>query len=83
MYKRTDEAGRDLAPSRSRSLVWLDPIDDLMGFLCCQLVSSVDVRIVRQELIARVGYGCQYLNNTAQFRVPLAIQIVPAVVLFV
>jgi len=30
-----------------------------------------------------VGYGCQYLTNTAQFRVPLAIQIVPAVVLFV
>jgi hypothetical protein len=30
-----------------------------------------------------VGYGCQYLTNTAQFRVPLAIQIVPALILFV
>jgi len=28
-----------------------------------------------------VGYGCGFLNSTAQFRVPLAIQIVPAVLL--
>ncbi|CAE7226471.1 unnamed protein product [Rhizoctonia solani] len=28
-----------------------------------------------------VGYGCQYLNTDAQWRVPLAIQIVPAVLL--
>ena len=28
-----------------------------------------------------VGYGCQFLGNNAQFRVPLAIQIVPAVAL--
>lgn len=28
-----------------------------------------------------VGYGCGFLKTTAQFRVPLAIQIVPAVAL--
>lgn len=28
-----------------------------------------------------IGYGCQFLGGTAQFRVPLAIQIVPAVAL--
>mgnify|MGYP002718886339 CR=1 FL=1 len=30
-----------------------------------------------------IGYGCQFINGTGQFRVPLAIQIVPAVVLLV
>jgi len=30
-----------------------------------------------------VGYGCQFLGNTAQFRVPLAIQIVPAILLLI
>ncbi|CUA70978.1 High-affinity glucose transporter [Kluyveromyces lactis NRRL Y-1140] [Rhizoctonia solani] len=28
-----------------------------------------------------VGYGCQYLNNDAQWRVPLAIQVAPALLL--
>ncbi|KEP54954.1 putative MFS sugar transporter [Rhizoctonia solani 123E] len=28
-----------------------------------------------------VGYGCQYLDNNAQWRVPLAIQVAPAVLL--
>jgi len=29
----------------------------------------------------RVGYGCQFIANDGQWRVPLAIQIVPAVML--
>ncbi|KDQ16134.1 hypothetical protein BOTBODRAFT_269012 [Botryobasidium botryosum FD-172 SS1] len=29
-----------------------------------------------------VGYGCQYLDNDAQWRVPLGIQIIPAILLF-
>jgi hypothetical protein len=28
-----------------------------------------------------IGYGCGYLKSTAQFRLPLGIQIVPAVLL--
>ncbi|CCO26567.1 High-affinity glucose transporter [Rhizoctonia solani AG-1 IB] len=30
-----------------------------------------------------VGYGCQYLNSDAQWRIPLAIQVAPAVLLLV
>ncbi|CEL59439.1 High-affinity glucose transporter OS=Kluyveromyces lactis (strain ATCC 8585 / CBS 2359 / DSM 70799 / NBRC 1267 / NRRL Y-1140 / WM37) GN=HGT1 PE=3 SV=1 [Rhizoctonia solani AG-1 IB] len=30
-----------------------------------------------------VGYGCQYLNTDAQWRIPLAIQVAPAVLLLV
>jgi hypothetical protein len=30
----------------------------------------------------RVGYGCGFLKSTAQFRIPLGIQILPAVLLF-
>ncbi|ORX39548.1 general substrate transporter [Kockovaella imperatae] len=30
-----------------------------------------------------VGYGCGYINNTGQFRVPLAIQIIPALLLLI
>jgi len=29
-----------------------------------------------------VGYGCQFLTSTGQWRIPLAIQIVPAIMLF-
>ncbi|QRW15934.1 Sugar (and other) transporter [Rhizoctonia solani] len=30
-----------------------------------------------------VGYGCQYIDNEAQWRIPLAIQVVPAILLLV
>jgi len=29
-----------------------------------------------------IGYGCQFLTNTGQWRIPLAIQIIPAIFLF-
>jgi len=30
-----------------------------------------------------IGYGCQFINNDAQWRVPLGVQVFPAVLLFV
>jgi hypothetical protein len=33
-------------------------------------------------LMRRIGYGCQFLTNSGQWRIPLAIQIVPAIMLF-
>jgi hypothetical protein len=68
---------RDLPTPRSRSTIRLDPVDDCLGFLLRQLVS----RRCGTLLMYRIGYGCQFLGNSGQWRIPLGIQIVPAVML--
>ena len=55
----------------------MDPVDDRLGILLRELVSYKS----GAELILRIGYGCQFIGNSGQWRVPLGIQIVPAVLL--
>jgi len=54
--------------------------------LCCRLDCETRRLILSSSLSSSfvanwVGYGCQFLKNDGQWRVPLAIQIVPALIL--
>ncbi len=70
----------------------MDSTDDRVGILRCKLVGIDNTRLklwrIPVEKLTlwladdRIGYGCQFLKNDGQWRIPLAIQIVPAVFLF-
>jgi hypothetical protein len=59
----------------------LDSVDDCLGVRPFDLTSGS--KLTGSFFFANwIGYGCQFLRNSGQWRIPLAIQIVPAIALF-
>ncbi len=69
----------EISPPHARGLLsgWTQLMISWGFFIANWCVVMIDLLLTSY----RVGYGSQYLKNSGQFRLPLGVQIIPAVLL--